>query len=94
MTVDGFGLLHAVAETNRAELIPWMLEHGLDLEARTRRGYTPLHIACGLGHEAAAERLLRAGADPHAEAEGRDALQIAVAEDRPALAALLRGFGV
>jgi hypothetical protein len=90
VNVDGFGLLHAVAETGRAELIPWMLAHGLELEARTRHGHTPLHIACALGHVEAAKGLLHAGADLHAEADGKDALTIATEQEQAEIVALLR----
>ncbi len=90
VNIDGFGLLHAVAETDRADLLPWMLAHGVPLETRTRHGHTPLHIACALGHVATAEALLKAGADPAALASGRDALQIAIDEKQPAVIALLR----
>jgi hypothetical protein len=86
---DGFNLLHAVAETNRPELVGWMIEHGVELEARTRHGHTPLHVSCGLGHVEAATALLRAGADPHAEAGGLDALAIARQENKPQVVALL-----
>ncbi|HVH98350.1 MAG TPA: ankyrin repeat domain-containing protein [Enhygromyxa sp.] len=91
VNVDEFGLLHAVAETGRAELIPWMLAHGVALETRTRHGHTPLHIACALGHVDAARALLRAGADPKAPAnDGNDALAIATAQQQPEIVALLQ----
>jgi hypothetical protein len=86
---DGFGLLHAVAETNRAELIPWMLAHGVGLETRTRHDHTPLHIACALGHVETAAALLDVGADPHAEAKAKDARTIAIENDRAAIVELL-----
>jgi hypothetical protein len=90
VNVDGFSLLHAVAETGRAELIPWMLDHGVELEARTRHGHTALHIACALGRLEAAKELLRAGADPHAEADGKDALAIATEQEQAEIVAFLR----
>ncbi|HEX8107597.1 MAG TPA: ankyrin repeat domain-containing protein, partial [Kofleriaceae bacterium] len=60
---DGFGLLHAIAETDRPEYLEWGLARGLDLEARTKHGHTPLQVAAGLGHVAALRALLAAGAD-------------------------------
>jgi ankyrin repeat protein len=89
VNIDGFGLLHAVAETNRAELISWMLAHGVALELQTKHGHTPLHIACALGHVAAAEALLDVGADPNARADGKDALAIATEREQLEIVALL-----
>lgn len=90
---DGFGLLHAIAETDHAEYLAWGLARGLDLEARTEHGNTALQIAAGLGHIAALRTLLAAGADRAAkDAAGRTALDIAIAEGKPAaVAALERG---
>jgi ankyrin repeat protein len=91
VNVDGFGLLHAVAERGRPELVGWMLAHGVGLETRTRHGHTPLHVACGLGHVDVAKALLEAGADPRAEANGQDALAIATAREQHQVVALLGG---
>lgn len=87
---DGFGLLHAVAETNRAELVGWMLDHGVALEGRTRHDHTPLHIASALGHVEAARALLDAGADRSATSKGQDALAIARERNQPAIVELLQ----
>ncbi|PRP96437.1 ankyrin repeat domain-containing protein [Enhygromyxa salina] len=89
VNLDLFNLLHAAAETNRAELVEWLIAHDVDLEGRTRHGHTPLHIACGLGHVEVADALLRAGADPRAEADGLDALAIAKQEHKPQSVELL-----
>lgn len=37
-TDDGFDALHAAAESGQAEYVPWLVERGLDVEARTRSG--------------------------------------------------------
>jgi hypothetical protein len=81
--LDEFGMIHAIAETDRVEYLPWALQHGLDLEMRTRHGNTPLHIAAALGHVAALRALLDAGADRMAkEPGGRTARDIAQAENK------------
>lgn len=94
VNVDGFGGLHAAAESNNAAVIPWLLELGLELELATHRGHTALLIACGLGHLDAAKALLAAGADRGAtDPEGRDARALAEQEGRLELAALLDDRG-
>jgi ankyrin repeat protein len=61
----------------------WLLSLGLDLEARTKNGHTPLHIAAALGHVEALEALLDAGADIDARApSGETARDIAQAEGK------------
>ena len=88
--VDGFGLVHAIAETDHVEYLAWAVARGLDLEARTRNGHTPLHIAAGLGHVEALRALLAAGADRAArDSEGKTPRDVAVAEDKPAAVAAL-----
>ncbi|HET9622562.1 MAG TPA: ankyrin repeat domain-containing protein [Kofleriaceae bacterium] len=87
---DEFGMLHAIAETDRPAYLAWALAHGLALEARTRHGHTPLHIAAALGHIAALNALLAAGADRAArDPEGKTARDIALAENKPAAIAAL-----
>lgn len=86
---DGFDALHAAAETNRSELVPWLLAHGLSLENRTKHGHTALHIACALGHVETASALLDAGADPQATSPGGTPLDIARAQRKPGTTALM-----
>lgn len=86
---DGFTALHAAAEVNHADAIPWLVAAGASLEARTRHGHAPLHVACGLGHREVAEALLEAGADPSATSPGGTPLEVAQAEGKPALVELL-----
>jgi len=61
------------------------------LESRTKRGFTPLHVAVTGGHERVAELLLEARAEVRAETpEGRTALHLAAMEGHePILARLL-----
>lgn len=90
VNVDGFGALHAAAESDNAEAVPWLLERGLDLELPTHRGHTPLLIACGLGHVNVVKALLDAGADRSAtDPEGRDARSTAAHEGKTEVAAVL-----
>jgi ankyrin repeat protein len=86
---DGFNGLHAAAETNRARVVPWLVAHGVPLEARTRHGHTALHIAGALGHVDAACALLDAGADPEADSPGGTPLEVARAQEKPETVALL-----
>ena len=80
---DGFGALHAIAELDRPETLPWFLELGLDIELRTKHGHTPVQIAAALGHLQALEALVRAGADLGADSPGGTAREIAAAEGKP-----------
>ncbi len=80
---DGFGLVHAVAEVNRPQLLAWLQSLGLDLEARNRHGHTPLHVAAGRGNVEALVALLDAGADAAAkDPSGRTPADIAQAEGK------------
>ena len=86
---DGFGALHAAAEVGYAAVVPWLLGKGVDIEARTGRGHTALQIACALGHVDAATALLDAGADAGAGPPGATAREIAEAEGKSDVVALL-----
>lgn len=79
---DGFGLLHAAAETNKGEVVNWLVERGLGLEGATERGLTALHIAAALGHLNAAEALVKAGAQVQAKSDMGTPLEIAQSEQR------------
>jgi ankyrin repeat protein len=86
---DGFGLLHAIAETNKAEYLPWAMKSDLDLEARTKHGHTPIQIAAALGHLDALRVLFEAGADLQASSRSGSAREIAIAEKRADAVALI-----
>ena len=77
VNADGFGALHAAGESGNSAIIPWLVEKGLDLEARTAPGHTALQIACALGEIGAARALLDAGADASADSPNGSALDIA-----------------
>jgi ankyrin repeat protein len=87
--VDGFTAMHAAAEVDNPTIIPWLVAHGVALEARTRHGHTPLHIAAALGHVAAAQALLDAGADADASSPSGTPLDVARGEKKDRTIALL-----
>jgi Ankyrin repeats (3 copies) len=87
---DGFGLLHAAAEVDRADAIAWLVGRGLDLAIKTKAGLTPLHIACVLGHAQAARALLSAGADPAMASPKGTPLEMAIRGKHAAVLAVLR----
>lgn len=82
VNVDGFGLLHAAAETNRPELVDWLCAQGLELERTTRHGHTALHIAAALEHVEALTALLDAGARIDAPSPGGTPREVAAAEGK------------
>jgi hypothetical protein len=60
-------LLHVAAAGGNTEIVSIAVSRGLDLNARDRGGHTALAWAISNRRAAAAEYLLRAGADPTAE---------------------------
>jgi Ankyrin repeats (3 copies) len=90
---DGFNALHAAAEVDHGEVVPWLVSHGFDLEVRTRHGHTALHLACALGHESAARALLECGADVTAKSrDGETPEGIARQENRPQILKFLKNW--
>ncbi|MEZ4225701.1 MAG: ankyrin repeat domain-containing protein [Polyangiaceae bacterium] len=78
---DGFGPLHALAETNKPHYLNWLLSLDADLEQRTNKGHTALQIAAALGHVQALKALLFAGANPATlSADAKTARDIAIEE--------------
>jgi ankyrin repeat protein len=62
----------------RLQEVSQLLDTGLDINARSRHGYTPLMIAAARGHGEIADLLLANGAElTMVDAHGRNALQIA-----------------
>lgn len=49
-TEDLMGCLHYAVSKNRREISKRLLEAGVDPDLRDKRGATPLHRACSLGH--------------------------------------------
>jgi hypothetical protein len=56
--------LGAAIAYNHPDLVRWMLEHGADVDFRTRDQDTPLHIAAFFGRDACFRMLIDHGADP------------------------------
>ncbi len=72
--------------SNQAELVDALIAAGADINARDKRGATPLFRAAGTGCSACVARLLAAGADVSAlDLRGRNVLHTANAETLPAL---------
>ncbi|MEM6988839.1 MAG: ankyrin repeat domain-containing protein [Myxococcota bacterium] len=86
---DGFTALHAACEVDNAAAVPWLATNGLGVEATTKHGHTPLHIAAALGHAATARALLDAGADPQANSPTGTPLEVARAQGKDETVALL-----
>ena len=89
---EGFNAMHALAEINRSEVLPWLLSLGLDLETTTRHGHTAVHIAAALGHVDALNALLEAGARPDAPSPGGTPREVATAEGKPESVSALDAF--
>lgn len=54
----------------------------IDTGVRTDKGWTLLHLACGVGHPAIVETLLALGADANKQCEGRTPLSFACEQNR------------
>jgi ankyrin repeat protein len=48
-------LLHYAVESNRVDIVLWLLEHAVDVHAPDGRGLTPLMFACERGFDAIAK---------------------------------------
>ena len=55
--------VHAAAADGNCEVIALLLQHGAQIDARSKSGATPLFAACEAGHAAAAEALIERGAE-------------------------------
>ena len=51
-------LLHMAAFEDKIEVIPFLLDHGFDVNVPSTTGFTPLHSATMRNHRRAAELLL------------------------------------
>ncbi|MDQ3337000.1 MAG: ankyrin repeat domain-containing protein [Myxococcota bacterium] len=89
---DGFNSLHAACEAGNVWAVRWLVERGHRLEPRTKRGHTPLQIACALGHLAAAQAMVELGAEVDAPSPDGVALEIARREGKTAVAAWLESL--
>jgi RNA polymerase sigma factor (sigma-70 family) len=92
--VRSFTALHRAAYNDDSELIAFLLSRRADVDARTRSGQTPLHVAVQLNYPAVAARLLAGAADPNIMTDqGLTPLHYAVILGRRELAALLLDAG-
>ena len=90
---DGFGALHAAAESGNAWAVTWLHGHGIELEDRTKHGHTAFQIACALGHLEAAQALAAAGADINATSPSGTAADIAARGDKKEIVDWLESLG-
>jgi hypothetical protein len=84
--------LQTSAQNGRVADVERLIAARADLEAKDRNGgWTPLHWAVARGHMEVAEKLLAAGASVGAkDMDGQTPLELAVGQNNPAVAALLR----
>lgn len=81
---DGWPATFTAAGLNRLELLDWLLDQGISVNARSNRGWTALMQAARQGHPEIVARLLERGADPTALNEkGETALLAAVLRGQP-----------
>lgn len=92
-------MLHMAVRCDELDLIDRLRGAGLDLNARDKRGMTPLHCAALDGYEPQLIRLLLLGADPELtvdftadKLQGKTALEIALESDNDVCAIPLRTF--
>ena len=80
LTMDGMGAMHGAALTGSNEVIRYLVEHGADIDIKTKIGQVPLSVAMGVypidipaseirfalnaTHPATADLLLKLGAKP------------------------------
>lgn len=76
----GQTLLHLAAFLGFSSLVQFLIDHGLDIDARDRNGYTALHFAALVRSTECARLLVDAGADPEiVNSLGKTAQEIAPA---------------
>lgn len=89
-----FTALHRAVFSNDTRMLACLLDHGGDIDARTRSASTPLHTAVLLDHRATFELLLTRGANPCvSDARGLTPLHLAAMRSRHSLAVRLLEAG-
>lgn len=73
---EGTNLLHIAAGKNFTEIIPLLASHGVDVNRKAKKGFTPLHLAVTSDCLASVERLIEAGADVNARYMNEDGLHV------------------
>lgn len=81
-------LMNAV-ESHASDRFSFLIEHGADVKACDRRGFSALHRAAERGHLEMARMLLDHGASPSLDAEGHTPRSLAEARGETSVVALL-----
>jgi ankyrin repeat protein len=97
-TKTGGSLMHLIGEfkmpDDASEIVKYLLQKGIAIEAETLEGFTPLKIAASHGHTHAAAALLDNGANIESAAgKGGRAIDIAVSHGHAAMVELLISRG-
>lgn len=91
---EGSTALLLAAEAGQAAMVDFLLESGLAVDARNRRGDSALLNACFNASSDAAQRLLAAGADPRASnRSGWHCMHSAARSGNPEMVGLLAAHG-
>ena len=91
--------IHEAAGTGNIEAVKQHLAAGTDVNAKDKRGLTPLHIAAGAGRKEIVELLITEGADVNAKLvsdgphKGKTPLNAANVTNHTEIADLLRKHG-
>jgi ankyrin repeat protein len=93
-TQDGMTLLHMLAQFNDSQSMEWLLQQGLDPDARQPKSdWTPLMIAAGNGAADCVKVLLEAGADKSLkDVNGNTASEIAELKQQKAMAEMIDAY--
>jgi RNA polymerase sigma factor (sigma-70 family) len=92
--VSQFTALHRAAFNGDGGLVALLIERCADVNAQTRMGQTPLHMAVSVNHPLIVAQLLAGGANPnHTTEQGLTPLHWAVMRGRREIIALLRDAG-
>ena len=70
----------------------FLLDHGADVNARDRRGFTALHRAAEMGHLDVTQLLLDRGATPNPDAKGDTPRSLAEGRNRKEIVAILNNY--
>jgi ankyrin repeat protein len=60
------------------EIVPYLINKGAKIDARTGEGWQPIHLAAAYGEKSTLEAVIHAGGDPSAKTrDGKTPLQVA-----------------
>lgn len=77
--------LNEAIRKNNIKKVQTLITQGVDVNARDKEGWTPLHFAAELGHTGICQLLIHAGADIHAQSSKFDQTALHLAADNGAL---------